>query len=257
MNREYFAMMRDLIEAPVTSPRGMKTKELIGQHIFLDNPKAGLITLPGFETNLDYAEKELNWYLSGTNKLSGLGKFGKCWKFCSDDGMHVNSAYGHRIFGVHPKIKINQWQWCLKKLTQDRDSRQCVINLNSEFDKHKKTKDFICTVFCQVLVRHERLHWLTYMRSTDAYLGVRNDIFCFAALQRIMAHQLGIKIGKYHHFASSLHLYEKQFVKARKLVNSYDLVREIKNIYYPMNNIRELIKKYSDNLGGNKKWILK
>jgi len=249
VNREYYLMMRDLVEAPITSPRGMKTKELLAQHLVLDNPKYSIVTIPGFETNLEYAEKELEWYLSGTNKLSGLGKFGRCWDFCSDDGKHVNSAYGHRIFGVHSKLKINQWQWCLKKLKKDRDSRQCVINLNAEFDKHKKTKDFICTVFCQVLIRNNKLHWLTYMRSTDAYLGVRNDIFCFAALQRIMAEQLGVSLGRYHHFASSLHLYEKQFKKARTMVDSIGSSRDVQNLYYPMPDIKKLIKKYKENLG--------
>jgi len=253
MNREYFKAIRDLIDAPITAPRGMKTKELLAQHILLDNPKFSVVTLPKFETNLEYAEKELEWYLSGTNKLSGLGKFGKCWNFCSDDGMHVNSAYGHRIFGMHPKMKINQWKWCIKKLKEDTDSRQCVINLNSEFDKRKKTKDFICTVFCQVLVRRNKLHWLTFMRSTDAYLGVRNDIFCFTGLQRIMAHQLGLSLGKYHHFASSLHLYEKQFKKAKKLVRDFDSPINIKNSYYRMNNMAALMQKYGDNLGWRKK----
>jgi len=250
MNIEYFTMLRDLNDASITSPRGMKTKELLAQHIVLDRPITSVITLPGFATNIEYAEKELEWYLSGTNKMSGLGKFSKCWDFCSDDGKHVNSAYGHRIFGIHPKMKINQWQWCLKKLKEDKDSRQCVLNLNSEFDKYKKTKDFICTVFCQVLLRNNRLHWLTYMRSTDAYLGVRNDVFCFTGMQRIMAHQLGAKLGQYHHFASSLHLYEKQFKKVRGLMERFDSPRDIQNSYYNMPHIPELIKKYSDNLCG-------
>lgn len=253
MNKEYFSIMRDLVEAPITSPRGLKTKELLAQHICLDTPKHSIVTLPGFETNIGYAEKELEWYLSGTNRLSGLGRFGKCWDFCSDDGKHVNSAYGHRIFGKHPKMKINQWQWCLKKLKEDSESRQCVINLNSEFDKYRKTKDFICTVFCQVLLRDGKLHWLTFMRSTDAYLGIRNDIFCFTAMQRIMAWQLGVGLGKYHHFASSLHLYEKQFPKAEKLVKAYDSTRDIENQYYMM-TLQTIAKKYEKNLGGEISW---
>ena len=88
------------------------------------------------------------------------------------------------------------------------------------------------------------------MRSTDAYLGVRNDIFCFTALQRIMAEQLDVSLGHYHHFASSLHLYEKQFKKARNLVDSIDSTRDIQNMYYRMPEIKKIIKKYKNNLGG-------
>lgn len=249
MNREYFAMLRELVDAPTASPRGMKTKELLGYRLKLDIPLFSIVTLPGFETNIDYAERELEWYLSGSNKIADLGEFAKCWDAFSDDKKHVNSAYGRRIFGLHPKLKINQWKWCLNKLQEDPDTRQAVINLNAEFDKYKKTKDFICTVFCQLIRRHNKLHWFTYMRSTDAYLGVRNDIFCFTALQRIAAQQLKLNVGNYYHFASSWHLYERHWAKATRLVNSHESLQEIKNVPYGALNISYLISKYYKNLG--------
>ena len=46
------------------------------------------------------------------------------------------------------------------------------------------------------------------MRSNDAYLGFPHDVFCFTMIQEIVARSLGIGVGEYHHFASSLHLYE-------------------------------------------------
>lgn len=260
MNQQYFKLLRKLWQEPdaVSKPRGMQVRELLGASFKLDSGKFPLVTIPGFETNIEYAQKELGWYLSGSNLISDLGNFKKCWAFFSDDGVHVNSAYGHRIFGKHSKME-NQWRWCLRKLKADTDSRQAVINLNSEFDKRKKTKDFVCTVFCQALIRRKKLYWFTCMRSSDVYLGIRNDVFCFTAMQRIMAHQLGVGVGKYIHFASSLHLYEKQYQKVRTLLQAHDSPRDFKDVYYSDEDlkIKDLLKKYSKNLGGDKNWKIK
>jgi len=249
MNREYFVLMRKLWEEGInTSPRGMKTKELFNYTLRLDVPACSKVTIPGFETNISYAEAELDWYFSGGNRMDGLGRFGKCWQGFSDDGVHVNSAYGHRIFGKHPKVKLNQWQWCVKKLREDPDTRQAVINLNAAFDKAKPTKDFVCTVFCQMLARRGRLHWFTYMRSTDAFLGIRNDVFCFTGMQRVMAKQLGLALGKYYHTATSTHLYEKQFKKARELCEKHYPVRAYANTVYKL-DVRAIKDKHWKTLG--------
>lgn len=46
------------------------------------------------------------------------------------------------------------------------------------------------------------------MRSNDAYMGFTHDVFCFTMMQELIARSLGIRVGEYHHFATSLHLYE-------------------------------------------------
>lgn len=247
MNSQYYNLLKKLWEYPdcESAPRDIKTKELLGVSFMLPDPRRNIVTIPGFETNIKYAMKELEWYLSGSNKIIDLGEFEHCWKPFSDDGKYVNSAYGHRIFGKHPKIKTNQWEWCFNKLREDKDSRQCVINLNAEFDKHKKTKDFVCTVFVQMMLRHNRLHWFTCMRSSDIYLGLRNDVFCFAAMQQLMASLLRSRVGHYYHYTSSLHLYEKQFPKVRKLMKgtaTRDFPDKYHNIQWP------LLQKYIDKL---------
>ena len=52
------------------------------------------------------------------------------------------------------------------------------------------------------------------MRSNDAFMGFTHDVFCFTMLQEIIARSLGVALGDYHHFATSLHLYERDTVKA-------------------------------------------
>jgi thymidylate synthase len=200
-----------------TKPRGMLVKELLAYSLVID-PKDNIIALPGFETNVAYAKEELEWYLSGTNRIDWSPKIQKIWAKYSDDGITVNSNYGHRIFGNYERMPINQWEWVKNKLIEDPDSRQAVININNAFDKERNSKDVPCTVYLQAFIRDNALHFIGNMRSNDIFFGFRNDVYCFTELQKKMAQELGIKVGNYYHFAGSLHMYEKDFQKAEKLI---------------------------------------
>lgn len=215
INEEYLRALKALeLEGLVTEPRGMKIREIFG-YTFTINPDDNVVTIEGFETNVDYAKAELEWYYSGSNRIDYSPIIEKTWKKYSDDGIHVNSAYGHRIFGGYT---LNQWTWVLDKLREDPDSRQCVININTTFDKEKSTKDFPCTMYMQMFLRNGQLDWHTYMRSQDIYYGTRNDIYCFTEMQKKMARELGVQHGTYYHHCGSLHIYEKHWDKMDKLL---------------------------------------
>jgi thymidylate synthase len=218
-NDVYYKIIRDLwYDGIEVTPRGMKSKEIIGYKFVLSDPKDNIVTLPGFETNVQYCEEELKWYYSGSNRIDFSPKIEKTWKQFSDDGLHVNSAYGFQIFGIHPDVKINQWKWVVDKFKEDPDTRQAVININLPSHKHSFTKDFPCTISLQMLIRDGKLHWITSIRSNDVFYGVRNDIFCFTSMQRRMAADVGCSLGDYIHFAGSMHLYEKHYDKAINLL---------------------------------------
>ena len=198
-----------------TSPRGKLTRELIAARVKID-PRDNIVTLPGFETNLEYAQAELAWYLSGTNDFRKLCKFSKVWEKYSDDGKTVNSAYGYQMLGNHPDCHgINQLQWVEDELRRDPDSRRCVVNIN--FPVHKLSKsDVPCTIALQFLVREGELICIAYMRSNDLYYGFRNDVYCFTEMQKMLAKKLEVGIGPYFHVAGSLHLYEKELAKVKE-----------------------------------------
>jgi thymidylate synthase len=216
-NETYRQLLSDIWHnGYLVKTRGTTSKEVLCRQFTID-PKDNVITIPGFETNKAYAEKELEWYFAGTNRIDFDPLIQKTWAKFSDDGKTVNSAYGYRIFGSHPDFP-NQWEWVKAKLKEDPDSRQCLINLNYPADKLKPTKDFICTVALQVFIRKERLHWLTFLRSQDVYYGTRNDVFCFTGLQKQLADEVGVRVGRYTHFCGSIHLYDKQWPKVKELL---------------------------------------
>ena len=217
INFQYRKLLREVYDLGiVTAPRGKKIKEIIPYSFAID-PHKNVITLDGVKTNLQYANLELDWYYAATNNIHWSDKIAKIWNRFSDDGKTVNSAYGHRIFGGHEEF-INQWEWIKDKLTEDPDSRQCVMNINWVKDKEKPTKDFPCTVYIQIFIRDNKLIWITNMRSNDVYFGLRNDVYCFCEMQKRLAKELGIECGLYHHYAGSMHLYEEQFEKVEKFL---------------------------------------
>jgi thymidylate synthase len=70
------------------------------------------------------------------------------------------------------------------------------------------------------MVRSGRLHAIVYMRSNDAIWGLPYDIFLFTMLQELLASELGLELGSYTHVVASLHLYERHFELARRIVRN-------------------------------------
>jgi thymidylate synthase len=81
-------------------------------------------------------------------------------------------------------------------------------------------RDAACATSIQFLVREGRLDAVVCMRSNDAIWGLPYDVFLFTFLQELLALTLGFDLGSYHHFASSLHIYQKHLALASRVVES-------------------------------------
>src|SRR5690606_18825384 len=135
---------------------------------------------------------ELLWYLSGSNKLDFICYYLRHYKKFSDDGKTIHGGYGPRLFDLRGN---NQIENIISLLRRKRDSRQAVIQLFDANDLAEEHKDIPCTCTLQFLVRQDRLHLVTSMRSNDAFWGLPHDIFSFTMLQEIMARSLDLEIG--------------------------------------------------------------
>ena len=61
------------------------------------------------------------------------------------------------------------------------------------------------------------------MRSNDIIFGLCNDVFTFSMFQQMMLNELNrrgakISLGTYNHHAGSLHLYERHYKMASKII---------------------------------------
>lgn len=208
------------IHGDILSPRGQEVKEVRNMSVQIRNPKKRIITNPIRKMSLPFAFGELLWYISGRNDLSMMQYYSSRMKSFSDDGETLNSAYGHRIFGKHKDIGFDQWNHAYHKLMEDIDTRQAIIHLHTP--NQKKTKDEVCTLSLQFLIRNNKLDMVTNMRSNDIIWGFTYDIFAFTSLQELMANQLGMDVGIYYHNVASMHIYKKDYRYFEHINKLYD-----------------------------------
>ena len=185
-----------------------ETKHLTNMTICIQDPRHGVCLDPTRNMSLRYMLGEIQWYMSGSNRVKDIAKFAKMWADLSDDGKTVNSAYGYRI---QKMFGFNQLKYCIEKLKKNRYDRQCVIHIKDASDK--PTKDTPCTVSLQFTYERGFLSLHTYMRSNDIWLGLPYDVAFFTCLQQIVAHEIGACLGGYYHTVGDLHLYKKHWGK--------------------------------------------
>ena len=217
-------MIRDESEF-VSAPRGMKIKEKLGVQFRIKNPRDRLPYIEARNFSLSYFIAETLWYMSGSNSTEWISRYASFWKDISDDGKTANSAYGARIFKLHPRIAdggLNQWNYVKGELKRDPDSRRAVIHIRTPDDSLHAVKDVPCTLALQFFIRNNRLHLHVNMRSSDIILGIAYDVPAFTTMQEILANELEVELGEYVHTSNSLHCYERDFEMLDAIANSSD-----------------------------------
>lgn len=178
--------------------------------------------------SIEYLLGELVWYLAGSREVAFISKFAPFWSTISDNNITSNSAYGYLI---KRRYEFDQFWKIVELLKQDPASRRAVINLNYANPNVIKTKDEPCTIALQFYVRENKVHCTGMMRSNDIWRGLPYDIVYFTLLQTIIANALGKEAGSYTHFATSLHVYERDVLKIENCLKPGRSVKKFKLNY--------------------------
>jgi hypothetical protein len=117
----------------------------------------------------------------------------------------LQGSYGPRIGKQLERVET--------QLRRDPDTRQAVVNLWRAEDADPFWKDRPCTTQFQLMIRGGKLEMFVSMRANDLWTGTCYDVFQFGQIQAAMAHVLGIQPGPYHHYATSLHIYDRDITK--------------------------------------------
>lgn len=214
----------------------------------------------------NYVEKEFALYKSGSRKVEEFAKASKFWKGLANPDGTINSAYGWLIWknkscgnpqferqvvedrwrkasNREPTIidpntgKVvpiwndtefmrTPWEWAVRSLIADRDSRQAIIRFSLPEHQWDGNKDQTCTMHGVFMIRDNKLHLTIVMRSNDLVKGLVYDLpwFCSllhemkAALYAVEDNGIHVEIGSYTHIAHSLHIYEQDFEKVKKML---------------------------------------
>jgi len=206
----------------ICEPRGQAIREKLGVKFTITNPRHRIPYVRVRNFSMQYMIAELLWYISGEESTSWIANYSSFWKNISDDGKTANSAYGARIFKLHPRIagsSLIQWDYIIDELKRDRDSRRAVIHIRSPWDSTLANLDVPCTLSLQFFIREGALHQVVNMRSSDLVLGIAYDVPAFTFFQEMLAIELGVELGTYTHVSNSLHVYEHHFTMLSKMLN--------------------------------------
>lgn len=193
------------------SERGATT-ELIGSSLTVRYPRRRLDTTRTRKMNPAFAFAEFIAMLSGIEDLAYFEQFIPSYGKYSSDGKVLDGAYGTRLV-VDGRSQIDA---IIDKLSGGLESRRAVAAIYDRQDLLKSAGGLNtpCTLNLQFLVdSQQRLHLVAYMRSSDIYLGLPNDIAAFTLLQEYVALKLNLPLGDYHHLAGSLHFYHEDGVQ--------------------------------------------
>lgn len=194
-----------------TAKKG-KGHDLLAPKIILKDPRAR-ISATRTRGMLISALGEFCWYMNGSANLEFIRYY--IPKYPPEEAIgSIEDGYGPRLLGTGEFGRnINQIERVIDRLRKRPDTRRAVVSILEPSDLGYGRDEAPCTVALQFIRRRERLHLIAMMRSNDAYMGFPHDVFSFTMIQEFVARALGIRIGEYHHFATSLHLYERDIGK--------------------------------------------
>lgn len=159
------------------------------------------------------------WMLSGSDRLADIAFYEPKVRPFSDDGVSVpGSDYGARLF--RPRPGLDQVHEALGVLRSERGSRRAAAAVFHPEDAGRSSRDIPCTFGLLWHVRGDALHATTLMRSNNAWTLLPYNVFEFTLLAELMAADLGVAFGSYHHHAVSMHLYHDNLDDARHIGES-------------------------------------
>lgn len=189
-----------------------RIKEIIGYSFTLDNPTNRIISLSSRSIDLPFAIANCIWTVSGLDSLEFISFYNRRGLQFSDDKATLHGAHGKRLFNFDG---LNQVLYVIEKLKKDKYSRRAVATIYHPTDISVISNDIPCPIALQFLQRNKKLHAITFMRSQSAAMVLPYDAFVFTFLQEMIAVELGLDLGSYHHISGSFHYYldEEPFIK--------------------------------------------
>lgn len=203
-------------EGEESQPRDLKVKEAILTNFIID-PRQPIANFPQRKFNWKYLAGELAWYLKQDRDVDYIGAFSNFWSHITNPNSNeINSNYGSLVFNK------KQFGWVIDSLVADRNSRQAIMFFNNPKFQFEGNKDFVCTMYANFFIRHNKLHMKVQMRSNDIFYGLTFDAPFFAFLQQSVFLKLqetysDLELGMYYHYADNLHFYERHFELAEQI----------------------------------------
>ncbi len=131
--------------------------------------------------------------------------------FIGDKKKDEEYTYGERL-----RNPIDQIGRVIEKYRECPEDRQNTMLIRRPEDLN--SPDPPCLTVLDTEISNNKLHFLVYFRSWDAYGGFPANIAGLQLLKEYMAGEIGVEPGKTICFSKNIHLYERQIELAKKTV---------------------------------------
>lgn len=194
-----------------------------GHHLKIYNEDTGYVFM---QSNEEYISLESKWHESRELNINMVNHV-KIWRQVASSKGEINSNYGWCVFDpANGSQGKSQFEYCLETLKNHKESRQALI-IYTRPTMHTDSKrdgmhDFLCTISNQFLIRDGKLEMIYTMKGQDLRFGLPQNVAWAIQVYNKMLESLKstypeLDYGKITFNVGSLHLYENQFKKLRKL----------------------------------------
>ena len=200
--------------------RGSKVRELCNVSLTLTNPYNSIIMLPGRHNNVVAMVAETLWMLAGRDDMEFLSKYLPRAPEFSDDGAVWRGAYGPRLRNWKGDGTIDQLALVVDMLRKDPTTRRAVMSIYDPDRDFVDSLDIPCNNWLHFLARDGKLNLSVAVRSNDLMWGFSGiNVFEWSILLTIVAALTGMELGQLTMHVTSLHLYERHWKRARRIVD--------------------------------------
>lgn len=217
-----------LTAGSVIPSRNGETRELTMQHITIDQTTDPYISTPGRNVSLPAQIAETMWILAGRSDVEWLSNYLPQAPKFSDDGKTWRGGYGPRLRGwsvdsfAHGpgEDNVDQLKYIIDLLREDPDTRRAVFTIYDPATDSRPGKDIPCNNWVHFLARDGKLHAHVAIRSNDVMWGWSGiNSFEWSVLTQVVAAYAGLHPGTITYDISSLHLYERHYDKAQRIID--------------------------------------
>lgn len=222
-------LSRLLSEGNNVPSRVGSTKELTFQSFKVTDPQDRYITVPGRHVSVPAQIAETMWVLAGRNDTNWLKDYLPQAPKFADDGEHWRAGYGPRLRAWDGE---DQLQNVIDLLRKDPMTRQAVISIwDPASDLTSETLDRPCNNWLHFLARDGVLNLNIATRSNDVMWGWSGiNFFEWSVLLEVVASCTNLKVGSLYFNVSSMHLYERHFDKARRILEEGSSLRSVSDL---------------------------
>lgn len=172
--------------------------------------------------NTNFAVADAKTVIQGLDDISLIQEHApKYGELYTKDGFHLPDSYGP------PYVK--QRDSIVKELQTNPDSRRAACNIYlhpdsdywDELNIHQNV-GVPCTLAWQFQISGDVFHMHSFMRSSDSWVGLPNDMFVVACVAEDIVQRVGLDINKVllHITAANSHIYLKHAEKVLRVLGT-------------------------------------